>query len=370
MADQQFNGRLALQQRVLPNYRASFFDTLAKACTAGLSVATGLPLPGENITPASELQIAQLTSLKNRHFSQPTSPFYYCWQSGLMNWLENWQPDALVLEANPRYLSSPAAVRWMHRHRKPVIGWGLGAPPILGTFAQQRIRSRQKFLRSLDALIAYSPRGAEEYEKAGFPPQRVFIAPNAVAPRPTHPMPQRRSEFSGAARLLFVGRLQERKRLDNLLRACAALPVDSQPQVCIVGDGPARTSLEQLARQIYPQAEFTGARFGEQLAAYFESADLFVLPGTGGLAVQQAMSYGLPVIVAEADGTQGSLVRPENGWLLPANNPEALVKALQQAITDPLRLRQMGAESYRIVSEEVNLERMVAVFIEALNSVR
>ena len=44
--------------------------------------------------------------------------------------------------------------------------------------------------------------------------------------------------------------------------------------------------------------------------AHFAGADLFVLPGTGGLAVQEAMSYALPVIVAKGDGTQEDLVRP------------------------------------------------------------
>ena len=99
-------------------------------------------------------------------------------------------------------------------------------------------------------------------------------------------------------------------------------------------------------------------------------ADLFVLPGTGGLAVQQAMSFGLPVIVAEGDGTQDDLVRPGNGWRIPANDLQSLTTALQDALADASRLRKMGAESYRIVAEEANLERMVQVFIEALVSVR
>jgi glycosyltransferase involved in cell wall biosynthesis len=98
--------------------------------------------------------------------------------------------------------------------------------------------------------------------------------------------------------------------------ACAALPAPLQPQVWIVGDGPERSALEALARQIYPQARFWGALFGADLETLFRQAHLFVLPGTGGLAVQQAMSYGLPVIVAEADGTQGSLVRPQSRLLI------------------------------------------------------
>jgi len=127
--------------------------------------------------------------------------------------------------------------------------------------------------------------------------------------------------------------------------------------------------MEAQARDWYPRVEFTGEMHGEALESVFRSADLFVLPGTGGLAVQQAMSHGLPVIVAQGDGTQADLVRPENGWLVPPDDGEALGVALRQALTDPGRLRQMGKESYRIVRDEINLERMAEVFVEAVQAV-
>jgi glycosyltransferase involved in cell wall biosynthesis len=78
------------------------------------------------------------------------------------------------------------------------------------------------------------------------------------------------------------------------------------------------------------------------------------------------MSYGLPVIVAEADGTRRDLVRPTNGWELPPGDLETLAAVLYTALSDVGRLRQMGAVSYRIVSEEINIEAMVSVFLEAL----
>jgi glycosyltransferase involved in cell wall biosynthesis len=102
------------------------------------------------------------------------------------------------------------------------------------------------------------------------------------------------------------------------------------------------------------------------LQSYFAAADLFVLPGTGGLAIQEAMAFALPVIVAEGDGTQNDLVRPENGWLVPSDDLAALKEALHSALADVQRLRRKGAESYRIVADEINLERMVAIFVEAL----
>jgi glycosyltransferase involved in cell wall biosynthesis len=170
--------------------------------------------------------------------------------------------------------------------------------------------------------------------------------------------------------VLFVGRLQKRKRIDDLLVACSALPAEIQPEVCIVGDGPASAEFRAFAEKAYPRARFLGARRGAELEPFYASADLFVLPGTGGLAVQEAMAHGLPVIVGEGDGTQDDLVRPENGWRVVSGNVDGLTAALREALSDPARLRRMGRESYRIVSEEANLERMVEVFVQALVSVR
>jgi glycosyltransferase involved in cell wall biosynthesis len=120
---------------------------------------------------------------------------------------------------------------------------------------------------------------------------------------------------------------------------------------------------------VYPAAEFVGAKHGAETHPYFAAADLFVLPGTGGLAVQEAMSHGLPVIVAKGDGTQDDLVREGNGWQIQPEDYGALVAAMKNALSDVGRLREMGKESFRIVSEEINTQKMVEVFVNALNSV-
>ena len=366
-----FPGRLAIQQRVLPAYRAPFFNLLAEACQGGLSVFAGSALPEEAIAHSGELDRARFYPARNLNLFPIRSPFYQCWQVGWRRWLEAWQPDVLIVEANPRYPTTRMAVRWMHARRKPVLGWGLGVPSLAaGSFGQSwleawRQRQRVPFLRSLDGMIAYSRRGAEEYRRLGFPPGRVFVAPNAVTPRPTHPPPSRPEEVGHPPVVLFVGRMQARKRLDLLFQACAALPSGSQPDVWIVGDGPDRSDFERQAQQLYSKARFFGERRGEELEPLFAGADLFVLPGTGGLAIQQAMAHGLPVVVAQGDGTQEDLVCPSNGWLVPPGDLSSLIQTLKSALGDRRRLREMGAESYRIVSEEVNLEKMANVFVQA-----
>jgi glycosyltransferase involved in cell wall biosynthesis len=339
------------------------------ACSGGLSVFAGQPAADEAIQTTERLEVARITSAHNLHFGSVGWPLYLCWQRGLLRWLQEWQPDALIVEANPRYLSTRWAVRWMNARRRFVLGWGLGAPPSQGLLEAMRRPGRQRFIHQFDGLIAYSRRGAEEYRSLGFPPDRVFVAPNAVARRPQGPPPEHQEATSERKTVLFVGRLQRRKRIDLLLHACAALPAQLQPELCIVGDGPALAELQGLASQKYPRTQFLGARHDLELEPYFARADLFVLPGTGGLAVQEAMAHALPVIVAEGDGTQDDLVQQRNGWRVPPGDAQALTQILRQALANPAQLSQMGLESYRIVSEEASIERMVEVFVHALISI-
>lgn len=378
----RFPGRIGIIQRVLPAYRAGFFNTLARASQGGVSVFAGSARSGESIGTTDQLNAANLVLARNLELFHPHSTLYLLWQAGIFRWLDSWDPDILVVEANARYLSVRVAARWMHERGRPVVGWGLGVPTTGVTKSRSNLHLHfqdkfwAKFLCLFDAVIAYSQTGASQYRQAGLPVERVFVAPNAVAPRPEGPLPHRPPRFDGKPKVLFVGRLQVRKRIDNLLRACASLPVDIQPQVWIIGGGPAKHEFQSLAKDIYPQARFFGVVRGPALQNYFAQADLFVLPGTGGLAVQEAMATGLPVVVAEGDGTQADMVRTGtdqrcgNGWLIPPDDVSVLQRTLRSALSDPERLRRMGAESYRIAVEEYNLENMVRVFVEALSTVK
>jgi glycosyltransferase involved in cell wall biosynthesis len=363
-ANPAFNGRLGVQQRVLPAYRLAFFDCLAKACAGGLEVFAGEPRGGEAILTSTELRVARHRPARNRHLL--AGPFYACWQVDLPQWLRSWDPQVLIVEANPRYLAIGQAVRWMHERNRPVLGWALGAPQASGLLHAPREAWRSRFVVQFDAMIAYSSQGAADYQRLGVPAERVFTAYNAVSPPllPEAASSTRRSEMHDPLKVLSVGRLQARKRIDLLIQACAALALPLR--LTVVGDGPARPQLEALARELLPEARFPGAVQGQELAALFEAADVFVLPGTGGLAVQQAMGHGLPVIVAEGDGTQRDLVTGDNGWLIASGDLPALESALRQAAADRERLKRLGNHSRQLVAERFNIHAMRDTFLEAI----
>lgn len=358
--------KIGILQRVLAGYRVPFFDEFAGRFDSGLTLFAGKARAEEMIDESRKPSRAAHFAANNVHlFSRILKgKLYLCLQTNVLNWLERENPDVLICEGNLRYLTTVGAISWMKRRGRPVIGWGLG----VGGWNHPLKRA---FLRSFDALITYSETGAETYAAAGIAPERIFVAKNAVSPRPElTDAPERAADYrEDGPILLSVGRLQARKRIDLLIESCAELEAEFHPVLRIVGDGPERAKLEAHARERYPRAVFTGALYGEALDAEFAGADLFVLPGTGGLALQQAMASGLPVIAAEADGTQADLIRPDNGRMIPPGDGAALTSSIAELLRDPARLRAMGRRSFEIVRDEINLETMTDRFVEAVRFV-
>lgn len=268
------------------------------------------------------------------------------------------------------------------KHR-PIIGWGLGyqdwiAPKCI--LALRRLFLK-RFYQLFDALVAYSSKGSRDYVQLGIESKRVFVAENAVSSEQAQLLYE---EFSRSPNLikdwkcslgisekpivLYVGRLLPQKRVGDLIRACAQLP--SSCELLIVGDGSERTHLEAIAGKEFPATKFLGYRSGRELALCFANADLFVLPGTGGLSIQEAMIYGKPVIVAAGDGSQSDLVQKGvNGLSISPGDVSGLVRAIQNCLQDPEKLRRMGHESRRIIQRHVNMRNMVRTFCHVLSSV-
>ena len=128
----------------------------------------------------------------------------------------------------------------------------------------------------------------------------------------------------------FVGRLAPEKHVERL----AGLARRDDVQLVIVGDGVDRTKLETAL----PSAVFTGALYGDKLAAAYASMDVFVHPGeheTFCQAVQEAMASGLPVIAPDAGGPRDLVAPCRTGLLLPVAEFEArLTSAVDHLIAE------------------------------------
>lgn len=168
--------------------------------------------------------------------------------------------------------------------------------------------------------------------------------------------------------VLFVGYLLKRKGVDYLIKAFKELKRDDLLLI-IAGAGPEEDNLKLLAERA-GNIIFPGYVEGEEKGKYYFSADIFVLPTLGdvwGWVVNEAMSFGLPIIVTERAGCAPELVK-DNGIIVPAGNVEALKKAMQKLLDDDLLRHKMGRKSKEYI-KKYNVDYAVNTFVNAIKYV-
>jgi glycosyltransferase involved in cell wall biosynthesis len=219
-----------------------------------------------------------------------------------------------------------------------------------------------RFLAGAARIITFSPQLREHSAALGLFRDKTEVIPGGVdiahwsAPRPAESAALRALWSRGKPLILFVGRMVYYKGLEHLLRAMLQLDAT----LVLVGTGPLRASLEQLARElgVRERVVFAGAlKEDEQLAAAYQAADVFVLPSDRSaeafsFAMVQAHAAGLPavstrlptgVVEVNRDGVTGLVVPP--------GDAAALASALDRLLRDPA-LRRRLAEGARTLAAE------------------
>lgn len=175
-------------------------------------------------------------------------------------------------------------------------------------------------------------------------------------------------------RLLHIGRLVKWKRVDLLIDAFARI-IKKFPdaELVIVGDGPELDSLKQQAGglNLKDSIRFTGAIYDPKaLGAYMNESTVYVLAGMGGLSINDAMTYGLPILCSVCDTTERDLVTDgKNGYLFVEGSADSLIEKIEILFTSPERCKEMGKESERIIQEKINIETVSERFMRAFEKV-
>ena len=209
------------------------------------------------------------------------------------------------------------------------------------------------------------------------PGRKIIHIPNGVDTEKFHPLevnadaPGARSELRGRLGLPVdgllvgaVGRLDPVKDFPTLLRGFAQLSCQfPQARLVIVGDGPIRAELTDLARalDLAPRVLWVGAQ--EDVASFLRCFDLFVqcsiFEGMSN-TILEAMATGLPVVASTTGGNGELVVGGANGFLFPVGDVEALTRALAKYASNQALRELHAAQSRQRALEHFNLSLMTS----------
>jgi glycosyltransferase involved in cell wall biosynthesis len=231
-----------------------------------------------------------------------------------------------------------------------VIGPINGGLPFVKGFSQAD--SQREWISSLRGLYRFLPFARSTYRHAAaiiaassqtyaeFAAYRdkLFFVPEPGIARSRCSDDSRSPVLGAKLELIFVGYLIPCKACDLALRAAASLLRSDAARFIVVGDGPERDRLEQLARslQVEKAVTFCGWLSHEEVLGRLRSADVLVFPSVrdfGAGVVFEALATGAVPVVADFGGP-GDVVNPEVGYKVPLKSESDFVAQMEKILTE------------------------------------
>lgn len=310
-------------------------------------------------------------------------PFNIRWQSDVLKLTKKNPPDVVITQGIPSILSNWIAMMWARKHHIKTITWHCGWEAQSGNRLALPIKRwiSNRFLSLADHILAYSTKGANYLaELQGGNSENITVCYNGleidslVAKEEDY----RKNAISlcleekvdGKKVFLYVGGMLSEKGVELLINAFAQLSEKNNAVLWLVGDGPELNKFIAIVEErCVDNVKFWG-RVIEDVDVFFAAADFFVLPGLGGLALNQAMFWGLPCVVSEADGTEDDLVFDgKTGFRFAPNDKNSLFSAMRKCLllSEKQRL-EFGERERDLVLTRSNVNVMVETFVDTINN--
>ena len=271
------------------------------------------------------------------------------------------RPDVVHLHASKAHVLGSAAARLA------------GVPVVIAT------RRMQDPITSLwpntsaygswtDALVAISQTAMDAMVAARVTPDKIRIIESGVDVdtfADASPDPDLRKSLSIGDDVPIVcaaAILSERKGIGYLIEATSILEkVGKRVCLVIVGDGPTRADLQQLASTLDARVHFLG--FRDDMPSVLASIDVFAMPSLSeglGVAALEAMAAARPVVASAVGGLRESVLHDITGFLVPPRDPKALAEAIGKLLDDPRMAADFGAAGRARVRSNYSLHNMAA----------
>jgi glycosyltransferase involved in cell wall biosynthesis len=370
--------KVAFVTHFCPHYRVKTFEDLARTLNVDYFF----------YSPGNEWYGQGLTGTWKGDFNHEYLPGFQLTRStrvapSLITRLWKNKYDVFVKCINGRF-ALPASYLIARLQKKPFVLWTGIWMTLQTRFHRVAFPVTRWIYRHADSIVVYGEHVKRYLIQLGIESEKIFVAAHAIdnaaynTPVGEQEKTALRNRLSVKTRkvVLYLGRLEEIKGLDYLIKAFARLHVDGAV-LLLAGDGSLRKNLESLAKEegIENSVRFAGYVSPKDAQVYYAIAELLVLPSvtmptgkeTWGLVVNEAMNQGIPVVATDAVGAAaGGLVRDGfNGFVVPERDSIALAQAIERILADGQLREQMSRNASTLIAEWDN-ERMVQGFEQAI----
>lgn len=269
--------------------------------------------------------------------------------------------------------------------RTPFILWS-GSTPAEQTFLRTATKPAVRALvRSAAAWLAYGTRAKAYLVSLGAVPERTYLAYNTVDTAAFADACAASADATDRLRgrygivtprvVLYCGNLLDLKGVPDLLDAFAILARQRDDvTLLLVGGGEGRSRYERKvsAMNLADRVRFAGFVPRDQMPMHYALADLLVAPSrteVWGLVINEALACGVPVLATDICGAAADLLHDgENGYAVPARDPQALAKRIAEHFAHSERHASMRDAARRSI-EPFTIERTADAFVDAVNAV-
>jgi glycosyltransferase involved in cell wall biosynthesis len=375
--------KVAIIWNYLFHYRVPLYRLLGQVPGIDLTVLRGGAADGSGaVQPAGPGDGFRSILVTTRMWQLAGAVLYV--QTGVLKHLRHGRYDIIVCEGNFGILSNLPVLLYGRLAGIPVVAWAAGWER--GRIAGLAARVRRAYIRLVARLprgyICYGTSAREFLGRYGVAPSRCVIVQNTID---VEAISRRRGEYAalgeterrlrglaGKKIILAVGELRPQKEVAVLVEAFRRIRRGRDDvALVVIGDGPERHRLEAMTIQHrIPDASFLGSVVAD-VGRFFAMSDVFVLPGDGGLAINEAMAHGLPVVCSTADGTEKDLViEGRTGHYFTRGDAGELSARLEALLSSPGRAKDMGNAAREHVCALASLSGVVERLARVLTACR
>ena len=275
-------------------------------------------------------------------------------QTGVLEKIREIQPDIVVNMCHVGNATHWKIAFMKKREDFKLVAWQCGYefhPGKLKGFLLDR------FIPYYDYHLAYHSNARDYAMSHGARADQVRVMHNTINEEKIATLPKaearalvvaKHPEIGDRKIILFVGAVLAEKRIEVILQALDIMSRKDAVLV-LVGDGEHLPVIRQLCAG-RDDVVLTGS-IVEGVGPYFDAAEMYVLPGTGGLGINEAMAHRLPIVSGFADGSADDLVVDGgNGFRLRESTPQELAEKMAAILDDPELAQRMGERSREMIT--------------------